>query len=198
VTDLGADGLFIEGRSAPVAEPFTVVSRPRARACWRGCSAGYAGASKRPAQHGAQRGSRAREGSGSSAAAPTVATATTAVAAAAVATPASVAAVVTTAAAPAAPAVVTTAAAIVPTVVTTGVALLAEEAALLAGAALASTARPLPLPLPPLHEREPHRVADQEQHHEPCKKVHDPHSPLINCRVTTLLSLGRRPFVHVF
>jgi hypothetical protein len=28
VTDLGADGLFIEGASAPVAEPFTVVSPP--------------------------------------------------------------------------------------------------------------------------------------------------------------------------
>jgi hypothetical protein len=28
VTDLGADGLFIEGRSAPVADAFTVVSPP--------------------------------------------------------------------------------------------------------------------------------------------------------------------------
>ena len=29
VTNLGADGLFIEGRSAPAADPFTVVSPPR-------------------------------------------------------------------------------------------------------------------------------------------------------------------------
>ena len=28
VTDLGTDGLFIEGRGAPVAESFTVVSPP--------------------------------------------------------------------------------------------------------------------------------------------------------------------------
>jgi hypothetical protein len=47
VTNLGADGLFIEGRSAPAADALTVVSPP-ARHCWRGCSAGCAGTRKRP------------------------------------------------------------------------------------------------------------------------------------------------------
>jgi hypothetical protein len=48
VTDLGADGLFIEGASAPAADPFMVVSppaRPGLLARLRGCCAG---ASERP------------------------------------------------------------------------------------------------------------------------------------------------------
>ena len=49
VTDLGADGLFIEGTSAPAADPFMVVSPPRGRGCGRGCGACFiTGAGERP------------------------------------------------------------------------------------------------------------------------------------------------------
>ena len=47
VTDLGADGLFIEGASAPAANPYPWCPR-HGRACCRGCAGYCAGASRRP------------------------------------------------------------------------------------------------------------------------------------------------------